>query len=270
MKHLIALPFLFSACLVPFEMGPLHKAQAAAASPSGAPSLAMSPSDCESLDRERVILSSIAAGLGAVGGGAAIPLPITDDKVGRTAEANVPTTFSDADQQPFRRYTTDPTWAGGTELRDEKSRSSSASASELFAAVCALGGDRGWHRGEWLWKFRGFLDQMWGGPGLRRGRRHPTDLRVGDYVDFWRVVEIRENEYLKLRAEMRLPGDAWLEWLITPSGTGHTITQTARFKPLGLWGRLYWYGVLPFHFLIFPGLLQGIVRDAESGSRSAY
>ena len=87
MKHLIALPFLFSACLVPFEMGPLHKAQAAAASPSGAPSLAMSPSDCESLDRERVILSSIAAGLGAVGGGAAIPLPITDDKVGRTAEA---------------------------------------------------------------------------------------------------------------------------------------------------------------------------------------
>jgi len=190
--------------------------------------------------------------------------------VGRTAEANVPTTFSDADQQPFRRYATDPTWAGGTELRDEKSRSSSASASELFAAVCALGGDRGWHRGEWLWKFRGFLDQMWGGPGLRRGRRHPTDLRVGDYVDFWRVVEIRENEYLKLRAEMRLPGDAWLEWLITPSGTGHTITQTARFKPLGLWGRLYWYGVLPFHFLIFPGLLQGIVRDAESGSRSAY
>lgn len=190
--------------------------------------------------------------------------------VGRTAEANVPTTFSDADQQPFRPYATDPAWSGGTELRDVRSRASVAGVREVFLAACALGGDRGWHRGEWLWKVRGFLDQLWGGPGLRRGRRHPSELRVGDYVDFWRVVEIRENEFLKLRAEMLLPGDAWLEWRITPTPSGSSITQTARFKPRGLWGRLYWCGVWPFHFLIFPGLLKGIIRDAENRDDGAY
>jgi len=184
--------------------------------------------------------------------------------LGRTTRHDVPTSFSDADLQTFRAYATDPAWAGGTELRDVRHRDTTASAHEVFAAVCAVGGEKGWYSGEWLWRLRGLFDQIWGGPGLRRGRRHPSDLHVGDYVDFWRVDEIEPDQFVRLHAEMRLPGEAWLEWRITTSPRGTRLTQYARFKPRGLLGRLYWYAVAPFHGLVFPGLLRGIVHDAQS------
>ncbi len=175
----------------------------------------------------------------------------------------VPTSFTDADFQPFRAYTTDPAWAGGTELADVRVVETTATPEACFRAASAIGGDHGWYRGEWLWRLRGFLDLLFGGPGLRRGRRHPTELRVGDHVDFWRVESLEVPTLLRLHAEMILPGEAWLEWRFEPTDTGTRVTQRARFKPRGLWGRLYWYGVAPFHGLVFPGMVQGIVRDAS-------
>ena len=183
--------------------------------------------------------------------------------LGRTRDGDVPTAFTGADLQPFRRYETDPAWAGGTELIDERVTTSSASPEQLFATLCTLGGDHGWYSGEWLWRIRGFIDVLWGGPGLRRGRRDPQDLMTGDFVDFWRVEELSNPNFLRLHAEMLLPGDAWLEWTIEPTEAGSRLTQRARFKPRGLWGRLYWYSVLPFHSLVFPGLLRGVVKESE-------
>jgi hypothetical protein len=184
--------------------------------------------------------------------------------LGVTARGEVPTTFSDAELQPFRSYETDPSWAGGTEVADVRTTHSTAMPQALYEAVTSLGGSKGWHSGEWLWRLRGIFDQVWGGPGLRRGRRHPTDLKVGDYVDFWRVDQLDHDRFVGLHAEMLLPGEAWLEWTIEPSAGGSTIVQRARFKPRGLLGRAYWYAVAPFHILVFPGLLKGIVSDAET------
>lgn len=184
--------------------------------------------------------------------------------LGRTNRGEIPTSFTDADLQPFRAYSTDPAWAGGTELRDERHRDTTSGAHEVFIAVTSVGGQKGWYSGEWLWRVRGLFDQLWGGPGLRRGRRHHSDLRVGDFVDFWRVDEIVEDRLIRLHAEMRLPGEAWLEWRITTGPRGTRLTQRATFKPRGLLGRLYWYSVAPFHRLVFPGLLRGIITDAES------
>ena len=184
--------------------------------------------------------------------------------LGRTSRGEVPTSFNDADLQPFRAYATDPQWAGGTELFDQRSRLTRASAHDVFLAVTSLGGEKRWHSGKWLWRLRGLFDQIVGGPGLRRGRRHPSELRVGDFVDFWRVEEIVPDAAVRLHAEMRLPGDAWLEWRITAGPRGTHVTQLARFKPRGLFGRIYWYSIWPFHGLIFPGLLRGVVADAET------
>ncbi len=183
--------------------------------------------------------------------------------LGVTARNEVPTAYTDADLRPFRSYETDPSWAGGTEVVDLRVADSSAAPESIYAAITSLGGTKGWHRGEWLWRLRGLFDQLWGGPGLRRGRRHPSDLRVGDFVDFWRVDELERGRFVKLHAEMVLPGEAWLEWSIQATPTGSRIEQRARFKPRGLLGRAYWYAVVPFHSLVFPGLLAGILDDAE-------
>ena len=107
------------------------------------------------------------------------------------------------------------------------------------------------------------LDKLVGGVGLRRGRRHPTDSRVGEPVDFWRVEALEPDRLLRLRAEMRLPGEAWLEFRIDPVGDGSTAEQRARFHPRGLWGRLYWYAMVPFHGLIFPRMARALAREAE-------
>ncbi len=127
--------------------------------------------------------------------------------------------------------------------------------------IWEIGGERGWYFGNWLWKLRGYLDLLVGGVGLRRGRRSPNDLKAGDSLDFWRVLLANEKEKrLLLYAEMRLPGEAWLEFKIREKDGKHILFQKATFRPLGIWGRLYWYLVLPFHFLIFPLMARNIIR----------
>jgi uncharacterized protein YbjT (DUF2867 family) len=199
------------------------------------------------------------------------PLGLTE-AIGRslaaTRRGEVPTSFVDADLAYFAPASTDPTWSGGTTLTDVRTATSSADPGRLFSSVLSVGGDKGWYTSQRLWQFRGVLDQLVGGPGLRRGRRDPASLGVGDPVDFWRVEAVIPNRELRLHAEMRLPGDAWLSWELSPSeGVGTRIAQTAEFRPRGLLGRVYWLAVAPFHRFVFPGLLSGIIADAESKDR---
>jgi uncharacterized protein YbjT (DUF2867 family) len=157
----------------------------------------------------------------------------------------------------------DPDWSGGTVFRDSRQVVIDAPAEAVFRAICRLGGQRGWHGANWLWVVRGWLDRLAGGPGLRRGRRDPEVLRYGEALDFWRVVGIQRDRCLSLRAEMRLPGEALLEFRIEPGDKIQCILhQTALFRPRGLLGLLYWYAVLPFHQPVFRGMLAGIQRDA--------
>ena len=124
--------------------------------------------------------------------------------------------------------------------------------------IWAIGGETGWYYGNWLWKMRGFMDQLIGGVGLRRGRRSATDILVGETLDFWRVlISDKKDKRLLLFAEMKLPGEAWLEFKL---GDDNVLTQTATFRPLGLWGRIYWYSVLPFHGVIFKKMINNIVK----------
>ncbi len=184
----------------------------------------------------------------------------------RVHEGRVVTRWDSAELQgrpPAEPMPTDPSWSGGTVLSDERTAVSSAPSDAVFAALCRLGGDRGWHSNGWLWGVRGAIDTLIGGVGMRRGRRDPDRLRVGDALDFWRVEALEEGRLLRLRAEMKLPGEAWLEWRVEPTATGSRIHQLARYHPRGLWGRLYWLGVAPFHRFVFPGLLRGVIADAE-------
>ncbi|MFZ5775189.1 MAG: SDR family oxidoreductase [Thermodesulfobacteriota bacterium] len=137
---------------------------------------------------------------------------------------------------------------------------SGISAEKVFASACAIGGEAGWFTYHFLWGARGVIDKLTGGYGLSRGRRHPSELRVGDALDFWKVADIKEGKRLLLLAQMKVPGKAWLEFDLA----GHTLTQTAHFYPNGLWGRLYWYAMLPFHHLVFRDLGTKIVRRAAA------
>jgi uncharacterized protein YbjT (DUF2867 family) len=127
--------------------------------------------------------------------------------------------------------------------------------------IWAIGGDRGWYYGNWLWKIRGYLDKLFGGVGLRRGRRSPRDIFSGDSLDFWRVLLAdKHNKRLLLHAEMKLPGDAWLEFKLEEHGENkRKLVQTATFRPKGVWGRVYWFSVVPFHFFIFKNMAKNIV-----------
>jgi uncharacterized protein YbjT (DUF2867 family) len=181
-------------------------------------------------------------------------------------EGNVPTSFVDADLVVFRSTPTDPTWSGGTVLSDVRSATTPAPPEVVFHFLAQIGGEKGWYAGGWLWRGRGLLDQLLGGPGLRRGRL--TTLAIGDALDFWRVEDLVTGKRLRLHAEMRLPGEAWLTWDLEPSSSGTAITQTALFRPRGLLGRLYWLGVAPFHRFVFPGMLAGLLAEAESAAPS--
>ncbi|MEP1033042.1 SDR family oxidoreductase [Ekhidna sp.] len=131
---------------------------------------------------------------------------------------------------------------------------------EVIENIWAIGGERGWYYGNVLWRIRGFLDKLVGGVGLRRGRRSPNDLKGGDALDFWRVLYASKEEYrLLLFAEMKLPGDAWLEFRIKPQAGKNCLIQTATFRPLGLWGRLYWFLVLPLHGPIFRNMARNLI-----------
>jgi hypothetical protein len=126
--------------------------------------------------------------------------------------------------------------------------------------IWSIGGDTGWYYGNWLWKIRGFIDKLFGGVGLRRGRTNPHSINVGDSIDFWRVLYANKEEgRLLLFAEMKLPGEAWLEFKVI----NNKVQQTATFRPLGLAGRLYWYAVFPFHGLIFTGMLKNITNSKK-------
>lgn len=150
-------------------------------------------------------------------------------------------------------------------LLERHQRHVKAPPAAVFQACCALGGESGWPAGNWLWQLRGLMDRAAGGVGMRRGRRHPRELRVGDPVDFWRVEALEEGSLLRLRAEMKLPGHAWLQFKVRPEGPGSRIEQTAFFEPHGLLGLVYWYSVLPFHRFVFPGLVRALKQRAESG-----
>jgi len=138
---------------------------------------------------------------------------------------------------------------------------------QVFRTFCRIGGDKGYYAADWLWRLRGMLDRIVGGPGLRRGRRDPEKLAYGEAVDFWRVTGVEENRRLELRAEMWLPGVATLTFETQPGSADpqlSTLVQTARFKPRGLLGLLYWYAVAPLHGIVFSGMIRGIQRAAES------
>ena len=191
--------------------------------------------------------------------------------LGRIASGRVTTSWAGAElggRGPADPMPTDPDWSGGTVLADRRTATVDAPAPAVYRTITAVGGRQGWYSSEWLWSIRGLADKVAGGPGMRRGRRDPRDLRVGDAVDFWRVEELVPDQLVRLRAEMRLPGAAWLEWRLEPQGDERCVVhQTARFHPRGLWGRAYWLGVAPFHRFVFPALLAGIERDAERAAR---
>jgi uncharacterized protein YbjT (DUF2867 family) len=162
---------------------------------------------------------------------------------------------------------TDPHWAGGSLYVDERTRTTSASPEALWRVVEGIGGDTGWYSFPLAWEVRGWLDRLVGGVGLRRGRRDPAGLQLGDALDWWRVEELDEGTLLRLRAEMRLPGLAWLEFHVEHDGDGLSrLRQRATFHPYGLLGQLYWWGVAPFHGIVFGGMLRNICRAAEQGT----
>ncbi len=164
-----------------------------------------------------------------------------------------------------------PTWGGvefGSRLVDSRTLRVATTAANAFAPIMAIGGDNGWYAWNWLWRLRGALDLCVGGVGMRRGRRSATNLFVGDTIDFWRVETLEPNR-LRLAAEMKLPGRAWLEFEVTADGSTSTIRQTAIFDPVGLLGRAYWYALYPLHQLVFGGMLRAIAQEALRRQRSS-
>jgi hypothetical protein len=208
---------------------------------------------------------------------------VRDDAARRTFPAIEPAGYDEALKRALDRYLTSgpqTTWFDAFDVRtlpgefsgvkhgmliDRRERAASAAAADVFAVFAALGGRRGWLYADRLWHLRGVLDRLVGGIGMRRGRRSATDLRVGDAVDFWRVEAYRPFGLLRLRAEMKLPGLAWLQFeALERADGGTTLRQTAFFEPRGIFGYLYWLGLLPFHELIFGNMANRIVQEAAS------
>jgi uncharacterized protein YbjT (DUF2867 family) len=188
--------------------------------------------------------------------------PAIEAALGRTLRGEIETRWSTAGKIPG-----DPDWAGGTTFTDRREKLVQGSVESLFAEIRSIGGSRGYWGAGYLWHIRGWMDQAIGGPGLRRGRRHPRELQFGEAVDFWRVTKLVENERLTLRAEMKLPGEAELDFLVSKQSSETTkVVMTARFRPRGLLGLAYWYAVLPLHGLVFPVMLRGIAKNVEAGT----
>ena len=156
---------------------------------------------------------------------------------------------------------------------ERRQKTIQASPEEAYNEFTTLGGERGWLYMDWAWRLRGTLDRLLGGVGLRRGRRHPTQVRVGDVIDFWRVESVQYASHIRLRAEMKVPGDAWLQFEVSPNKEGGAcLIQTAYFAPKGLAGFLYWYILYPIHGLIFSGMINSLAAniEAEASDRSRY
>jgi uncharacterized protein YbjT (DUF2867 family) len=194
-----------------------------------------------------------------------------DDAVERALRVvgygQTPTRWSDAGGriESDTLTATDPLWAGGTEYRDVRQALCDLPAAQLWPILERIGGETGWYGFDWAWRVRGLADRLVGGVGLRRGRRDPERLRVGDVLDFWRVEDVQTGRRLLLRAEMRLPGLAFLEFTLDPVDGRTRLTQRAVFRPRGLWGRLYWLILSPVHSRLFPTMLSRILDAARDG-----
>ncbi|MFF5201891.1 SDR family oxidoreductase [Micromonospora parva] len=184
----------------------------------------------------------------------------------KVRDAQVETRWSTASgpDAPAEPLPSDPDWSGGTAYTDVRERVVDAPPAALWRVVEGVGGEHGWYSFPLAWSIRGWLDRLVGGVGLRRGRRDPHRLQVGEALDFWRVEEIVPGELLRLRAEMRLPGRAWLEMRVLPTDDGRSrYQQRAVFLPRGLAGHAYWGSVAPFHAVVFGGMARNIARNAE-------
>jgi uncharacterized protein YbjT (DUF2867 family) len=162
-----------------------------------------------------------------------------------------------------------PSWGGvkfGTRIVDSRSTSVPCPPSEAFKPIRRIGGASGWYYANWLWRIRGFLDLLVGGVGLRRGRRNPAFVVPGDTVDFWRVEAFEPDQLLRLAAEMRLPGRAWLQFEVEGDKSSSTVRQTAIFDPVGLFGLAYWYALWPIHKVVFAGMLRNVVKAVGRGA----
>ncbi len=192
----------------------------------------------------------------------------------RITSNQVETRWSDATAPsvPWQKAQSDPDWAGETMYRDYQRKVVEVPIADIWSAIERIGGDTGWYGADTLWWLRGFLDRIFGGVGLRRGRRDPLHLRVGDSLDFWRVEEVVPNSKLRLYAEMVLPGKAWLEFRISEieeAGKVKTkVEQEATFSPRGLGGQLYWFVILPFHVIVFPTMLRNLVKAGAKAKAS--
>ena len=187
----------------------------------------------------------------------------------RIRDAEVVTRWAEASWPgaPSDPMPTDPEWSGGTAYVDDRSVTVDAPAAAVWRVVEGIGGDRGWYSLPIAWAARGLADRLVGGVGLRRGRRHPDQLAVGDAVDFWRVEALERGSLLRLRAEMRLPGEAWLEFSIQEGtggpGSATVLRQKALFLPRGLFGHLYWRAIDPFHGVVFGSMIANLAAAAE-------
>jgi hypothetical protein len=181
---------------------------------------------------------------------------------------DVPTTWSSAavPGAPSEPLPSDPDWAGGSLYVDERTREIAATPASLWRIIEGIGGRRGWYSFQLGWNVRGWIDRLTGGPGLVRGRRNPDQLLPGDSLDWWRVEEVDEGSLLRLRAEMRLPGLAWLELSVEPTDDPHRamFRQRALFHPRGVAGHAYWWSVWPFHGIVFGGMQRNIAKAAEA------
>ncbi|TNH31231.1 SDR family oxidoreductase [Micromonospora orduensis] len=187
----------------------------------------------------------------------------------KVRDAQVETRWSTASgpDAPAEPLPSDPEWSGGTAYTDIRERAVDASPAALWRVIEGVGGEHGWYSFPLAWSIRGWLDRLIGGVGLRRGRRDPHHLQVGEALDFWRVEEIVPGELLRLRAEMRLPGRAWLEMRALRADDGRSrYQQRAVFLPRGLAGHAYWGSVAPFHAVVFGGMARNIARNAEQAS----
>ena len=189
--------------------------------------------------------------------------------LGRVNDDAIETSWQDSEVSgaPSDPLPSDPEWAGRLVYTDERTMRTSASPAQLWSVIEGIGGENGWYSSPLLWAIRGWMDRLVGGVGLARGRRSRSVVTVGDALDFWRVEAIEPGRLLRLRAEMKVPGGAWLELRASPEGDGARFDQRALFFPTGLAGRLYWLSVLPFHGLIFSGMARRITAAAESVQR---
>lgn len=189
-----------------------------------------------------------------------------------TARNHVDTRWSDASYPtaPWQKAQSDPAWAGELTLKDHREITTDVPAKYIWQEIESIGGNHGWFGSDWLWYLRGLIDRIVGGVGLRRGRRDPQFLRIGDSLDFWRVENLEREKTLRLYAEMILPGKAWLEFNLEERDGKTVLSQDALFAPRGLGGQIYWYLVSPFHLFIFPTMIRNIVKEARKSHVTSH